>query len=484
MRTTHRVEWWAEGGQVPETDNLSIVALLRYADSCPPERHPDCPHVRQHEMGRTCEKECRSLLQLMLRPRSTAPPSLAGCFDAKQALLVSRKRSEEPTEEWSTSALLAVLRDVAKSRAITTSGGIELRRMVDGTDALALVEHRGIDTQLLLSSALAELVSTSLDVTMAAVEFMGGKEWAHWAHWNALRTSYPSPDQSTRRGISSDVLHLNEQFRSAVEKWISEANPADVLMWVPPEQLGAGRSREERRSTSGGLEEHSWLFERLTVTYLADWSDRSLKMEYRFLTTTWKPETFPIQLLAERDERPESVAAEIASRAVSIRIPRLEGIEALTEQALTWITEGRRDLAAALFAAACITHPEDPNVLNNHGFCLLLDEPGRAFSRFEEAVDAGGDDSLVRLNIICSLVLLGKKQEALGRAEIAFPTMSVDVAYQWTLPLTSDSSVATVSLRQYLCQLMIQVSEQEGLADERERWQARLDTIEPSVIPH
>ena len=101
-------------GMPSAESDLSIVSLVRYADSCDPaRRHSDCPFAVEKQGKLTCHEECRGVIRSRLRRGRGEPASSSQAFDARQLRL-----SEPPTAPdilWHTSSLLQVVVAAARS---------------------------------------------------------------------------------------------------------------------------------------------------------------------------------------------------------------------------------------------------------------------------------------------------------------------------------------------------------------------------------
>ena len=130
--------------------------------------------------------------------------------------------------------------------------------------------------------------------------------------------------------------------------------------------------------TDAETEPWEWIVERLTKTYLEDWSLAALQREYSFVQGSWVPD-FPTLLLAERTETREEIAIALADRAiVSADAIDPHTMTTFVDQALVLLADGQRTAAAALFDAARTIKPLDLHAQNNYAFCILPDKPDQA----------------------------------------------------------------------------------------------------------
>lgn len=54
-------------GHMSEADRMVMVAISRYADSCPPSLHPDCPFAEGSLGDLSCERQCRTLVNNLVK---------------------------------------------------------------------------------------------------------------------------------------------------------------------------------------------------------------------------------------------------------------------------------------------------------------------------------------------------------------------------------------------------------------------------------
>ena len=153
--------------------------------------------------------------------------------------------------------------------------------------------------------------------------------------------------------------------------------------------------------------------------------------------------------------RVREVSANDLARVMADRLgaeprPSEELTSMLVEPALTFLKEGRRTEAAALFEAALRHSPNDALALNNLGFCLLPDDPEEALRHLDASI--GTDQAYLELtnaNRLLALVLLGRWTSACDLAEThldrfanSSPRESV---WLWDIdPLLHDSGAAVI----------------------------------------
>jgi hypothetical protein len=392
-------------------------------------------------------------------------------FDAAAVLMAAQSETSTPAEIWPTSALIQVLQNVARSWAVIPGDDSpHLRRLIDGTNALAYLMQRGLDGQALLTHGVGQAIATAIDACLAFIEVDGDTSWQDWSHlepWRKLRSHF-ADDQAT-----GPELRLNDLFRSSVMGWISTSDACDVLSWVPPEDF---LPRPADLDTAKA-EEYSWFVTRMTRTYLSDWPAEDLQLEYRMLKGDWKPEHVPLALVAERTESRAAVTEAIAAKQLSGVSPDTETLAVLTHQAVDFINQGERERAATVFSAARAVEPRNPHFANNYAFCILPENPRAALEAFNEARQLGRDDVVVRSNLALAYSLIGQKQSALDVLEEFYqPPLEALSAFLWVVNDIGEFEMHTLNAWAYFCDLAIQLARElddPSLAV----WRSRRETV-------
>lgn len=400
-------------------------------------------------------------------------------FDAKEALLIAQGMNASPTPLWSTTALLMTLSQVIKSQPYESDGTLVLIRQIDGTSAFAFLGQRGVDALSLLQHGFGKLLLLTIDSSLAIDELEGNTPSAGsgdiFYEWQRLRRSV----LEGRPPVDKHELRLSPAFRERIAPWLTSSTIDDVLRWTPPAELPPAA---ERQPESDG-KEFLWFVERFTKTYLSDWADESLALEYRYVLENWRPMHLPSELLLERDIKAEKVCHEISTRAVHGRSTDPVAQLVLVERALEAIREQRRDVAAAIFTAARTIEPNDASLANNHGFCLIPDEPAKAISVLAEARSLGSDNLLNFANTAAAYLVLGDPKGALQVCDEAraFGLTKTHVAWLWCLPIEGEPAVSEVRPATYICDLAIAAATSLGDEPLAESWRTRRGYISPAA---
>lgn len=439
---------------------MSIVAVARYADSCPPELHPDCPYAVRTGSTASCGQECRTVLTNMIRSGSAA---ISTGFDAGRQMLSDQALSVEPSRLWSTVSLLVVLEKVARTRAFGADGERNLLRSVHGSTALALLGERGLDQRKLVALSFGRHFRFSID---ARIGRSVGKVEGDMARWVEHRKPY-----SRKKDVG-----LSEEFRAKVRMWIEQAELPAVIDWTPPTRDQWKSIGNE--SAADPLEpEYRWFAERLTQTYLKDWSDSSLALEFRYLNEGWRPSEVPNELIEERKISVGAINAELASRRVRGYALDVDAVGALVELARAAIEEdGAPATAASIFRTALTLDPSSQLIANNLGFSLIPVSAAEALVALEGARQMAGPMLLIEVNLAAAHLAMGDNTSALEAAERAFQIgfRSGSRAWLWTLPLTTPPAMTFIDPCTYCCQLALKAAEAKSDETATATWLARL----------
>jgi tetratricopeptide (TPR) repeat protein len=404
--------------------DLTIVSLVRYADSCEPtSRHSDCPFAVEQQGTLTCREECRGVIKSLLRRGRGEPVPRSQAFDARQLML--SEPAGAPDILWHTSSLLQIVVRAARSSPFRRDGSIELRRIVDATSALGALGSRGLDPERILRSGVADLVKLALAAWLGRNTDGQLDNWKYIAEWRAV---FEAAGRESPGGYIGAAF--NGPVAQHLDVWISTASIEDILMWRP---LSPDSAPTAPRGSEEEIEIWKWVVDRFTQTYLDRWPHGSLKREYAFVKGSWRPD-FSTEMLAERVVMRDEVATALADRAVvsdDVIDPAL--MHSFVEQALALLRDGQRTAAATLFNAARMLKPKDVEVQNNYAFCILIDKPEEAKGLLEDVIKRGGtmDPAVSWCNLALAELLLGDTVAALKACEQAYESSSRIESYLW-----------------------------------------------------
>lgn len=459
-----RTEWVGnEGARVDQETQLISVALVRYADSCPPALHPDCPYAKDADGSRTCHSECRDEIVRLSKPGHSGGTILSGpLFDARQCLL--SEATVVPDVNWHTSSLLQRLRTAILYPPRARGGEHIIVREIDATNALAYLGQRGFDIDSIVRFGLSQDLPTRLALWVIdrSSEFGQVEERPVWlVPWVEAFERHIGTEVN-----SGDIGHLlaaahRTGFIRWIERWLQQAPLQDIIGWKTIDKLD-----EEQASDDGRAR---WMIDRFTETYLRDWGETSLQLEYRYLRGI-QDSPVAVGEMMRRQLSEADVDRELARRAVEGSRSRLAEVKS---QAIALLGEGRRREAAALFDAARILEPQDAEAHNNYGFCLTPDDPETALRALVRAEELGASTALNLLNQSIALRLLGRLADALMAAECAHDRLGgrSEPAWLWmNLTTSEEPTIENVDLLTYIRRFGRDLAEELGEEEQSDLW--------------
>lgn len=499
----------------PEKD-IFLRALRDYSENCtPPALTPGCPFAIDIGPGRRgCGEECMDMLAeykapdpvdeiqlgkgLAIRPRlprpRRGPTPRPRPFDAGELELVDRDR---PPAEWRAASLLRALMDKLASPPPADEEGRTKRRDEIG-HVLEELERRAFDIEALVRNVGPAMITGGVMVSVVAPMTMAASgqtpgEWTllspalrdKWgdlifaddrAYDERLRLAADSGPDWARLAMTSAVTRVLQ-----LGKCLSEAPISRIMDWVPP-------SKNELSETGGLLlpdPVQRWILDRFTTTYLDQWDLDSLLCEWDWLhgdrMAPCRPEEMACRTV-DKGELAESIAsASSPARGGTNRAVRLLTADVYVESALKMLTEGRRLAAAAIFEAVIAVAPYDVKARNNHGFCLLMDDPAQALRSLDTAAKLGMQVNSMNVgNRMFGLARLGRIATALDVAERFFRARAEDEnpggAYMWSYE--GEPRVERVGATQlYVAELAEYVAREDGDSLLAQVWQERAAII-------
>ena len=456
------------------------TALARYINDCPDGvLHDDCCFREDAGGGAaSCGREC----EVFLRQFLPAP------FDAGQVAL---RDGGLPTTRWSTISLVRFCNEhLCRNPMLQPLGGGGLsphKTQVLVTNCLALLDGRDVDVEALVRGPLGRAVLDGLVVTAATAYAdlaTGAREVPPLPTFLGsmlLESIGPSPGALG----SSPPVHFRHalgevpgsEFETTLFGWLHTAKlQAIALWWFPGHPMWnspgspGGRSPSDARGAWRDLEPASeppdatvgaWLIDRLTGTYLGDWQTASLHAELRWLQGI-DVAPFPDRVMQERMVDPDQLTMEVARRAVGRErsAPRHPVGLDLTEQAVTLLSHGRPELAAALFESAQVTASasEQPDLQMRRGFCLIACAPERARGVLLALADTVDDTALLQYNLAMSAWFAGDRDGARHHAESVLTRPGCDDAYLWTIGADGECLLVLGDAHEYASTLLALLS--------------------------
>lgn len=444
---------------------IFLEALRDYSDACEaPMLTPSCPFFELTPTGPSCGEQCHDLLAA----HDAVPTCDAGYSIGDGLALVPKRRPRarrgpEPTAK-PFDAIEIRLRDEERPRSMrhTVSLMVELHSAIltcpwisdDREERTYVVRacfeeltRRGIDVDGLVRSGMRDEIAQAVGV-IAAMPFLAATIPAERLpllglrdenDWSRLLRQYDGPGVEGSSEEES-ALHLIQEalagpFKSRLVRWVLHADWLDLTEWRPPavDNFHLDASSDE----ANVIAENHWLLERFIKTYLTDWHQQSLHLEWRFLHSQVAPMSPPSVMSTRRVEAGD-LAREISHRAVAeVTKPDNEkGSGDFVKTAVDFLQSGRRPVAAALFEALRHRDPDNAEAHNNFGFCILPDDPAAALEALQQADALGyGMRETNIANRIYALMRLNRLTEALQLAEVACAEVSSTPtvpAYLWS----------------------------------------------------
>lgn len=303
-------------------------------------------------------------------------------FDAGRLLLAHG--DQKPSDDWETAALLRLVRESIDGPRARRSR----RRTILLTGALARLGERGIGPDMVLRTWLGKLFTVhSLLLTAREWNRLGepGGEAATFTPWCELLSVQLARNEREVSGLGDLMLELSQgDVRRAADEWCARAAVSHLVDYrvtgytttdVEPEDL----------YLPAGEDATVWLFERLSLTYLSDWSPSSLQWELAYIDDPGRVLgvlRLQEEILAERSVPLENVIGELTQRLVARGVTGdvIEGLspEELTHRLVKMLRAGKVEDACALAERAFRRAPGDEQAALSLAFCLMVRQPARA----------------------------------------------------------------------------------------------------------
>ena len=409
-------------------------------------------------------------------------------FDASEALL---RDKSEPHARWRTVSLVTALRELVVAR---TAGDDAARTRREALEATAdELRRRGIDVDSLVRyGLLPEIMAIHIvpviirrilpaDMAEEIVGSEGGYEFvsSRPTLQFAVKGSIKMPDEEMLQAINA--------VTASTLAIIAQA-PLPVLLKVDPEGHSDIDPEGPREPDMDMVDVYRWLVERFSETFLEDWSTKSLHQEYRWACAN-AAAPCPEDLMADRVVNKVDLSNEIAKRVVfpdhsspQNLDPEDQLVARMQVYARTLLEQARCREAAALFEFSLQRRPDDPVLLNNLGFCLILEDSRAALYYLEEAARLRYRSlPIVVYNQMCCYYRLSEFRQALRLAERFWPDghgrgpcsgviWARDVNNQWQIKSVDDVRAEIASMAVDICVL-------EGVDGRTGRWRENLDSI-------
>lgn len=421
----------------PQVRDLFLRALREYSESCePPALIPDCPFSVSTEPGvRGCAEECMDILGATGAP----PPSVevdlgdgisirrrrsprarrplhpnSRPYDAKEVFLADQEAG--PLSTWRIAAVLHGLVDL-----VTSPPPDDLDQRQQRLDRLdefrRIISGRGMDYDCHVVPSLRIPVAGTIFGYAIASQPAEDVPLAV-AGWASLAGDYlPTEDA----GIT--VESAGQAFESLllpITRWALTADYEGLVNWRAPGRSLLDESEIPLAATEPIDSDGKWLVDRFLKTYMHDWSTDSLRREWLYQHGQLQS---PCNA-ADMSSRPidlTALAQVLAERSAAADPPTVDQsrfASKFVRSAVAFLQEARYIEAAALFEAIVRRQPDDPEALNNLGFCLLASDPDKALKSLSLANDQpSADHDLIDINRLLTLFVLGRKTAATDLAD-------------------------------------------------------------------
>lgn len=266
--------------------------------------------------------------------------------------------------------------------------------------------------------------------------------------------------------VSAETLQQVFSPRSfaRLSHWIRTAPISHLLRRTPPAPLSDLDLVDLEATAPPGTEAiiARWMVDRFSETYLNAWATDSLRLEWQYVHAL-RPGCTSAASMRERPADREALASELADQSVSQwehgnegghaeSVLRLEVAQFLSV-ALRALREGRRQDAVGLYRGFSEIDPENAEIQNNLGFCLLPDDPEAAI---EHLLIAAADDDFYGqaasyANLALAFLLTDRLEDAFAALDNARDLAdSTDVVWMWPIEPPRDRPTEQIALEEYL----------------------------------
>jgi hypothetical protein len=354
--------------------------------------------------------------------------------------------------------------------------------------------RRGLDGFSLIRYGLAPevlgplIAALALQAAFGAGDAVEGIEATSWCIALGIeepgpRFAWPTAEEASKRFEELIIPAIPRLLR-----WVSWASLDEIIrLTLPDASRLAGTP-----AISGAVEvtkQYRWLVDHFSSTYYHQWETPSLHCGLRLLDGDLLPPC-AASLIADRYVDRGGLLEEIAKRAVyrtsqeptavyANSYPALEESvkDGITRQALLMLHGRRYQEAAAVFEFGTRQLPDDADVRNNLGFCLIPVDPAQALQHLEMASGMGYRPAVTNAyNMMCCHMAAGRPDDALMVASRLWTAVSADQERallwercddgNWQL-LSTDDAAAEVAW------LAGQAARAAGLLDQANVWRRR-----------
>ncbi|MGE2714229.1 hypothetical protein ACQI4L_09240 [Mycolicibacterium litorale] len=438
-------------------DQILYRALAEFSDACDiPELTPACPYYQlQADGSPVCGEECKDILgddlshvvaseplslgsdlaasvRTSRRPRPRRSREHRIAFDARQIYFVEHTRS---VDSWSMTSLIKGLQNEVAWMTLKES---------EPDDRLAVVEEisaelarRGVDVETLIRQGLYDDIAGSIywHLRNSLPKREDGLGWVDF-----IKKVMPDFDGWALE-TDNDIQSVIDALSCYLPRWLLHSPMKDVMshrITADPDELLTAIETLPPRDHDA-----VWLVERFTTTFLEHWSSHSLEREWRYIHTQ-RAGCCPPGFMRERAIDLHQLAlllAEIGARHVSGHEKRDDSppirqlrVDQFLPLAISALEKGDRAEAVSIYRMIRRVSPEDRQVNNNLGFCVLPDDPQEGADLLESAIagtnSAGPLLAMTYLNLALARLLLHDYEAATKAIELA-SQMDMEGFFGW-----------------------------------------------------
>lgn len=373
---------------------------------------------RDHEL---CQGTgaCLELLDELRRSRDVEQK--AKRFDAKREALT--RQGEEPTSEWSTTALIRTTLD----HILTPPSENWIWRSIVITSALARLGERGLSPDAVLRTGLGRDLAQRIlaDSGMFLAAEQGGHlrrgEIPTFLHgWCDLLAAEDACNQGSEL---SRIGALSSRAVTTIEQWLSQAAVGHLLGWRINDYLVVERCADDM-VLLGGKDATVWVCDRLARTFLHDWKGTSLQWELAYcrapMGTAIRAGVDP-SVLAERTCTEDMVVTELSERLSHPghrdEVDHRVTVEDLIPSLALMLRQGNLAAARAQARRAYEVYPAEPALALAYAFCSIPIDRAEARRVLENIKpDRAETNALVAANLAACALFDGRPLDAIDCA--------------------------------------------------------------------
>lgn len=405
-------------------------------------------------------------------------------FDAVESYLSETDR--EPSAKWRTASLVTAIHGLIRrgpefGRPTPEARQHMIRRAAAeltarGLDALSLIRY-GMPHEVTAPVTSALLLKLMFGDSIA----FAGVDAVPWCAALGIESLEPFTGENSFQETVDQFAKIIVPAMPRIRQWVSSASLDEIIELVPPRRGVLGTSAVAIAGERELRNLYRWAVDHFAKTFYKDWATTSLHNEFRWLDGDMVSPC-PAELMRDRSVLKKDLSEEIARRAV-YQTPAPDAgssvVDEMTRHAGSLLRQGRYKEAAAVFEFGVRQRPDDPDIKNNLGFCMIPVNPRVALDHLKMAANIGYRSTATNsYNQMCCYVNLGRPQAALNIAEFEWHRISskieqVEAMLLWRLSdsgeweLTDHDDVAKA-----IAAFAADIARREGWTEQEEFWRA------------